>query len=309
MTSVDPARAAALPPARPLPVTGRIGRMMHRSEILRGYSLLSPALLILGVAILVPFALLVTMSFWSMSGYDLNRTPTLDNYRKIVTEPIYGALLSRSLWIAGVATAVTVILTYPIAYYVAFHVHRHKMLWIMVLTLPFWTSYLLRIFAWKVILGYEGVINASLMGLGLIEAPLAIFLNSPLAVTIALAHAWAAFAILPIFVSLEKIDRSLLEAAADLGDSPLRRFWRITLPLSLPGVIAAFFLMFIPTVGDYVTPAMLGGPDGMMVGNLIQAQFGPINNWPMGAALALVMMLAVAVAGLVFLLLTRLIRS
>ncbi len=281
---------------------------MHSSEALRGYTLLSPALLVLGVAILIPFALLVAMSFWSMSGYDLNTTATFGNYRKIIAEPIYGALLQRSLWIAGVATSVTVLLSYPIAYYVAFHVHRNKMLWILVLTLPFWTSYLLRIFAWKVILGYEGVINASLMGLGLIEAPLAIFLNSPLAVTIALAHAWAAFAILPVYVSLEKIDRSLLEAAADLGDGPMRRFWRITLPLSLPGVISAFFLMFIPTVGDYVTPAMLGGPDGMMIGNLIQAQFGPINNWPMGAALALTMMLAVAVAGLMFLMLTRLIR-
>jgi spermidine/putrescine transport system permease protein len=307
MTSMNKALPAALPEARRRSA-GRISRLMHRSEALRGYTLMSPALLVLGIAILVPFALLVTMSFWSMSGYDLNTTATLDNYRKIIEEPIYGALLSRSLWIAGVATSVTVLLSYPIAYYVAFHVHRHKMLWILVLTLPFWTSYLLRIFAWKVILGYEGVINASLMGLGLIEAPLAIFLNSPLAVTIALAHAWAAFAILPIYVSLEKIDRSLLEAAADLGDGPLRRFWRITLPLSLPGVISAFFLMFIPTVGDYVTPAMLGGPDGMMIGNLIQAQFGPINNWPMGAALALTMMLAVAVAGLMFLMLTRLIR-
>jgi spermidine/putrescine transport system permease protein len=308
MTSVDQQAPPAALPVPIRPVAGRVSRLLHRSEMLRGYALLSPALLVLGVAILVPFALLVTMSFWSMSGYTLNTTATFDNYRKIVAEPIYGALLSRSLWIAGVATTVTVLLSYPIAYYVAFHVHRHKLLWIMVLTLPFWTSYLLRIFAWKVILGYEGVINASLLSLGLIEAPLAIFLNSPLAVTIALAHAWAAFAILPIYVSLEKIDRSLLEAAADLGDGPMRRFWRITLPLSLPGVISAFFLMFIPTVGDYVTPAMLGGPDGMMVGNLIQAQFGPINNWPMGAALALVMMLAVAVAGLVFLLLTRLIR-
>jgi spermidine/putrescine transport system permease protein len=307
MTSMNKALPAAPPEAR-RHSAGRISRLMHRSESLRGYTLLSPALLVLGMAILIPFALLVTMSFWSMSGYSLNTTATLANYRKIIEEPIYGALLSRSLWIAGVATSVTVLLSYPIAYYVAFHVQRHKMLWILVLTLPFWTSYLLRIFAWKVILGYEGVINASLMGLGLIEAPLAIFLNSPLAVTIALAHAWAAFAILPIYVSLEKIDRSLLEAAADLGDGPLRRFWRITLPLSLPGVISAFFLMFIPTVGDYVTPAMLGGPDGMMIGNLIQAQFGPINNWPMGAALALTMMLAVAVAGLVFLMLTRLIR-
>jgi spermidine/putrescine transport system permease protein len=221
---------------------------------------------------------------------------------------MYATLLGRSLTVAAMATLLTVVLSYPVAYYVAFHVHRHKMLWIILLTLPFWTSYLLRVFAWRVILGYEGALNSGLMGLGLIDAPVQAFLYSKTAVTITLAHAWAAFAILPIYVSLEKIDRSYLEAAADLGDGPLRRFWRITLPLSLPGVVAAFFLMFIPTVGDYVTPALLGGPDGMMIGNLIQAQFGPINNWPMGAALALVMLVAVAVSGLAFLLLTRLVR-
>jgi spermidine/putrescine transport system permease protein len=234
-------------------------------------------------------------------------SPGLGNYAAIASDPIYASLLARSLKIAAIATAVTVILSYPVAYYVAFHVHRHKMLWIILLTLPFWTSYLMRIFAWRVVLGYEGVINSALLSLGLIEAPLQVFLYSQAAVTIALAHAWAAFAILPIYVSLEKIDKTYLEAAADLGDSAARRFWRITLPLSLPGVVAAFFLMFIPTVGDYVTAAMLGGPDGMMVGNLIQALFGPINDWPMGAALALVMTLAVTVAGLAFLLLTRLI--
>jgi spermidine/putrescine transport system permease protein len=286
----------------------RLRGLLHRSEALRGYLLLSPALLVLGLAILVPMALLIAMSTWSMSGFDLVTTPGLGNYAAIAGDPIYSALLGRSLKVAAIATAVTVILSYPVAYYVAFHVHRHKMLWIILLTLPFWTSYLMRIFAWRVVLGYEGVINSALLSVGLIEAPLQVFLYSQTAVTIALAHAWAAFAILPIYVSLEKIDRSYLEAAADLGDSPARRFWRITLPLSLPGVVAAFFLMFIPTVGDYVTASMLGGPDGMMVGNLIQAQFGPINDWPMGAALALVMTMAVAVAGVAFLLLTRLIR-
>ena len=120
-----------------------------------------------------------------------------------------------------------------------------------------------------------------------------------------MAHAWAAFAILPMYVSLEKIDRSLLEAATDLGDGPVARFLRITLPLSLPGVIAAMLLIFIPTVGDYITPALLGGPDGMMIGNLIQSQFGNVNNWPMGAALAMSMMVSVAVIAVVFMLLTR----
>lgn len=306
MSSLSPPLSDAIPARRSR--GQRLRGLLHRSEALRGYLLLSPALLVLGLAILVPMALLIAMSTWSMSGFDLVTTPGLGNYAAIAGDPIYSALLGRSLKVAAIATAVTVILSYPVAYYVAFHVHRHKMLWIILLTLPFWTSYLMRIFAWRVVLGYEGVINSALLSVGLIEAPLQVFLYSQTAVTIALAHAWAAFAILPIYVSLEKIDRSYLEAAADLGDSPARRFWRITLPLSLPGVVAAFFLMFIPTVGDYVTAAMLGGPDGMMVGNLIQAQFGPINDWPMGAALALVMTMAVAVAGVAFLLLTRLIR-
>ena len=287
---------------------GRQRGYLFRHDTLRGYLLLGPALLVLGLAILVPFILLVVMSTWSMSGFDLVTTPSLGNYAAIASDPIYASLLARSLKIAAVATVATVLLSYPVAYYVAFHVHRNKMLWIVLLTLPFWTSYLMRIFAWRVVLGYEGVLNSAMMSLGLIDAPLQVFLYSQTAVTIALAHAWAAFAILPIYVSLEKIDKSYLEAAADLGDSSARRFWRITLPLSLPGGMAAFFLMFIPTVGDYVTAAMLGGPDSMMVGNLIQAHFGPINDWPRGAALALVMTLAVAVSGLVFLVLTRLIR-
>jgi spermidine/putrescine transport system permease protein len=186
------------------------------------------------------------------------------------------------------------------AYYVAFHVHRKKLLWIILMTMPFWTSYLLRVFAWKIILGYNGVINGGLKSVGLIEQPLEILLYSPTAVIITLAHAWAAFAVLPIYVSLEKIDRSLLEAAADLGDGPVMRFLRVTLPLSLPGVMAAMLLIFIPTVGDYVTPTLVGGPDGIMIANIIQVQFGRVNNWPMGAALAITMMAIVAVISLVY---------
>ncbi len=191
------------------------------------------------------------------------------------------------------------------AYYVAFHVHRRKLLWIILMTLPFWTSYLLRVFAWKVILGFNGVINSGLKIVGLIEQPLEFLLYSPTAVVITLAHAWAAFAILPIYVSLEKIDRSLLEAAADLGDGPVARFFRVTLPLSLPGIIAAMLLIFVPTVGDYVTPTLVGGPDGLMMANIIQAHFGKVNNWPMGAALAVGMMITVAVIALLYIWVTR----
>ncbi|UXX85110.1 ABC transporter permease [Roseovarius pelagicus] len=270
---------------------------------------MSPTLLVMSIGILAPFLILVTMSLWTRDGFSFDTALTMANYERAWTEPIFGALLKRSFWISGIATVVTVALCYPMAYYVAFHVHRNKMMWIILMTLPFWTSYLLRVFAWKVILGYEGVINSGLMVVGLIEEPLEFLLYSREAVIITLAHAWAAFAILPLYVSLEKIDKSLLEAATDLGDGPVARFLRVTLPLSLPGIIAAAFLIFIPTTGDYITPALLGGPDGAMIGNFIQLQFGPVNNWPMGATLSIVLMLWVSAIALVFLFITRLAKD
>ncbi|MEM7440107.1 MAG: ABC transporter permease [Pseudomonadota bacterium] len=287
------------------PRTGWLARKLHRSEALRGYLLMSPTMLILTIGIIIPFAILVAMSLWTRQGFGFDTTLTLNNYQRVWNEPIFGALLKRSFWISGVATVVTVVLCYPMAYYVAFHVHRNKMMWIILMTLPFWTSYLLRVFAWKVVLGYEGVINSGLMAAGIIEQPLEVLLYSQTAVIVTLAHAWAAFAILPLYVSLEKIDKSLLEAATDLGDGPMQRFFRVTLPLSMPGVIAASFLIFIPTTGDYITPALLGGPDGAMIGNFIQIQFGAVNNWPMGATLSIVLMLWIALIALVFLLVTR----
>ena len=290
---------------RPRPRVSRLSALLHRSEALRGYLLMSPTLVIMTLGIAIPFLILLVMSSWTRDGFGFDMTPTADNYLRVWNEPVFGALLTRSFWISGIATVATVVLCYPMAYFVAFHVHRNKMLWIVLITLPFWTSYLLRVFAWKVILGYEGVINSGLMSLGFIEKPLEFLLYSQEAVIITLAHAWAAFAILPLYVSLEKIDRSLLEAATDLGDGPVRRFLRVTLPLSMPGVIAATFLIFIPTTGDYITPALLGGPDGAMIGNFIQLQFGPVNNWPMGATLAIVLMFWITVMGLVFLLVTR----
>lgn len=292
---------AVSPPSWPR----RLRALFMRSEALRGYTLLSPTLIVMAFSMCVPFAMMVAMSFWTQHAFEFDTTFSLGNYGEAVESPVYKALLIRSLWISGTCAVATVLISYPMAYYVAFHVHRRKLLWIILMTLPFWTSYLLRVFAWKVILGYNGAINSGLKSLGLIEQPLEFLLYSPTAVVITLAHAWAAFAILPIYVSLEKIDRSLLEAAADLGDGPVARFLRVTLPLSLPGIIAAMLLIFIPTVGDYVTPALVGGPDGIMMANIIQAHFGKVNNWPMGAALSISMMITVTVIALVYVWVTR----
>jgi spermidine/putrescine transport system permease protein len=283
----------------------RLRALFLRSEALRGYTLLSPTLIVMAFALCAPFAILVAMSFWTQHAFEFDTTFTLRNYQEVTSGAVYKALLIRSLWISGTCAVATVVVSYPMAYYVAFHVHRRKLVWIILMTLPFWTSYLLRVFAWKVVLGYNGAINSGLKSLGLIEQPLEFLLYSPTAVVITLAHAWAAFAILPIYVSLEKIDRSLLEAAADLGDGPASRFFRVTLPLSLPGVIAASLLIFIPTVGDYITPALVGGPDGLMLANLIQAAFGKVNDWPLGATLAVCMMIIVALIAIVYIWMTR----
>jgi spermidine/putrescine transport system permease protein len=273
----------------------RLARLFQRSEALRRYALLSPSLVFLVFALTAPLGLLLLYSFWTQSGLELRRELTLDQYETVLTQPFYRDLFLRSVGISALVTLVTVALAYPMAYFVAFKVQRHKFVWLVLLSIPFWTSYLLRVFAWKVILGFNGVINSGLLSLGLISQPLEFLLYNPTAVVLTLAHTYAAFAILPIYVSLEKIDRSLLEAAADLGDGPMRRFLRVTLPLSLSGILGAAVVIFVPTTGDYVTPTLVGGADGVMIANLIQVQFARVNNWPLGAALALASMAAVGV--------------
>ncbi|MBV9904226.1 MAG: ABC transporter permease, partial [Alphaproteobacteria bacterium] len=196
----------------------RIAHAYRRSEGARGIALLSPTMLIMLAALAAPMALLALYSFWTQDGYVLDTTPTLQQYATSFSRESYRALFYRSLEISSVVTLITVLLAYPMAYFVAFRVEKSKFLWLVLLTIPFWTSYLLRVFAWKLILGYNGVINSGLLSLGLIQQPLEFLLYNPVAVVVTLAHAWAAFAILPIYVSLEKIDRSWLEAAADLGD-------------------------------------------------------------------------------------------
>ncbi len=261
--------------------------------------------------LLLPVMALVMLSFWSQSGFDIDRSFTLENYWKLIEPsdeptvwfgipfylkyPIPVILMIKSLVMSLVATIAVIGLAYPMAYFVAFRVRGNKAFWIILLTIPFWTSYLLRVFSWKIVLGFNGAINSGLMYLGLIDAPLEFLLYNPTAVIITLAHSWVAFAVLPIYVSLEKIDRSLLEAAADLGDSRWQRFWRITLPLSAPGTIAASLLVFIPTVGDYVTPTLVGGPGGTMIGSLVQLLFLRQDNAPLGSAVSIAMMLVIAV--------------
>jgi len=282
-----------------------IENLLSRNDTTKAYSLLSPSLLLLIFVFAFPIFFLVAYSFWTQDYVYVDTTLTLENYKIVVNKASYHVLIKRSLIISSLTTLVTVLLAYPMAYFVAFVVKDHKLLWLIALTIPFWTSYLLRVFAWKLILGYNGVINGSLSNLGLIDNPLSFLLYNPFAVFVTLAHAWSAFAILPIYVSLEKIDRSLLEAAADLGDSAFRRFWRITFPLSFPGVLAASMIIFIPTTGDFITPKLVGGSEGIMVANLIQVMFGKANNWPLGSSLAIITMTIVTLSVICFVVISR----
>ena len=276
-------------------------RRWARSSDGRGLTLIFPPFIYAVLLLAAPLAAVVAFSFWTQDYLVLDRTFTTANYREVWTEPVYRVLMLRSLSVSAIVTIVTVVLAFPIAYFVSFHVEAsRKSVWILLITIPFWTSYLMRIFLWKVILGFNGVVNGSLMRLGIIEQPLDFILYNVNAVIITLSHAWAPFAILPIFVALEKIDRSLLEAATDLGDGPLQRFMSITLPLAFPGIFAAALIVFIPTVGDYVTPRLVGGPGGLMISNMIELQFKKANDPPLGAALAISAMFIVTAVSLLF---------
>ena len=276
------------------------------SESAQGLRIVAPPFIYALLMLAVPLLTIVAFSFFKDGYQTIVREFTFENYRAVWADPIFRTLMLRSLLVAGMVTVVTVALAFPVAYFLSFVVRPdHKSLWLFLITIPFWTSYLIRVFLWKVILGHNGVINSGLKSLGLIDQPLTFLLYNTGSIITTLAHAYAPFAILPIYVALEKIDRSLLEAGRDLGESRLMTFWRVTLPLAMPGVLAAVLIVFIPTIGDYVTPTIIGGGKIPMVANLIQAQMLDIDNKPLGSAIAVTAMLIVTVLALVFLFLNR----
>jgi len=281
-------------------------RRMGRSEAASGLAMISPTASYAILLLAAPLALIFIYSFLTDGYLEIIRTFTFANYIEAWTSELYRVVMLRSLMVALTVTAVTVLLAFPVAYFVSFHVDpSRKSLWLFLITIPFWTSYLIRVFLWKVILGYNGVVNSGLLGLGIISEPLQWINYNVGAVVVTLAHAYAPFAILPIFVALEKIDRSLLEAGQDLGESRFMTFLRVTLPLAMPGVIAAVLIVFIPTIGDFVTPQLVGGPEGRMVANLIQLQYLKLDNYPLGSAIAVSAMMIVTVVSLFFLYLNR----
>jgi spermidine/putrescine transport system permease protein len=246
----------------------------------------------LGAFFLIPLLLMLAYSFRpDMRGNFFTAwQPSLNQYAQLASTGSYWRLLGISAVIALVISAAAVVLSYPVAYFLAFHARQRAGFYLILLLVPFWTSYLLRVMAWKIMLGTEGVINSFLLYTNVIEGPLTFLLYNRGAVAITLVYVWIPFAALPILAALQRIDTSLFEAAADLGARPIHQFLRVTLPLSLPGVLAAFFMVFIPTVGEYVTPALVGGSRGSLYGNIIQLFFTSGANWPFGSAMSMVML-------------------
>ncbi len=285
---------------------GQRWRNWRQTEAANGLLMVSPTAIYAILMLAAPLGTILLYSFLTDGYLEIIRDFTLSNYVEAWTNELYRTVMIRSLGVSMTVTFVTVLLAFPIAYFVSFHVApSKKSLWLFLITIPFWTSYLIRVFLWKVILGYNGVVNSSLLGIGIIDQPLDFILYNVNSVVITLAHAYAPFAILPIFVALEKIDRSLLEAGQDLGETKFRTFLRVTLPLAMPGVIASVLIVFIPTIGDYVTPQLVGGPEGRMVANLIQLQYLKLDNYPLGSAIAVSAMAIVTLVSVIFVGLNR----
>lgn len=259
-------------------------------ETRRIFSLMSlPALWML-LLFLLPMSAMAIFSIRAGTFGAQREIFTLDNYREFLANSSFQGLLLRSAVIAFETSLFTVLLAYPLAYFLAFRAGPRAPILLMVIIAPAWTSYLLRILAWKLILGSGGLLNTLLISVGLVHEALPILLYSPTAIVVTLVYVWIPFVSTPIFAALQRIDRRLLEAAADLGCAPWESFLRITLPLSLPGVATGFFFVFIPTLGEYVTPLLVGGANGVMYGNIIQDQFVRALNWPMGSVMSLVML-------------------
>lgn len=223
----------------------------------------------------------------------------LESYATLLGDSLYLEAYLSSLRIAGTATALCLLIAFPLAYAMAAAPRRWQPALLVIVILPFWTSFLIRVYAWMIILRPEGVLNNALLGLGLINEPLAL-LNTETAVLIGMVYSYLPFMVLPIYTTLEKLDRSLLEAAADLGATPLTRLFAIVIPLAKPGILAGCFLVFVPAVGEFVIPDLLGGPETLMIGKVLSTEFFSNREWPLAAAVAVVLLAIIAVPGLLY---------
>jgi spermidine/putrescine transport system permease protein len=280
--------AAAPGAAAPLAIERSIrARLGERAP---GLTLLLPGVAWLAIFFLVPLVIILVVSLGTSDGrgHVLLTSPGLQNYLE-ATRPEYVPAFANSLRYALVTTLLSIGLGYPIAYWISRYGGQRKVLLLILVMLPFWTSYLIRTYAWMTILRDNGVLNGLLRSIGLIEEPL-VLLNTDIAVILGMTYGFLPFAILPLFVSIDRLDQHLVQAARDLYASGRSAFLHVTLPLTMPGIIAASILTFIPAMGDYVTPDLLGGAQTTTIAKIVQVIFTSGRDWPYGSALAFILM-------------------
>lgn len=262
---------------------------------LASYSLISGPLLWTLAFLFIPYLIMFSYSFY------LKKFPTFvpafqfGNYILLFTDPQYFQVLARTAKIATLVALSALMLAYPLAYFLVIRLKssRLRMILYMAVIVPLWVSYLLRSYTWKTILGSEGVLNSFLVWSGILDRPSDIFLYNQFSMVLTLTYIFIPFMVIPIYTALEKIPRSLIEASKDLGVGPFRTFLSVTLPLSTPGIIAGMTFTFCLTFGDFIAPILVGGPNGLMIANVVTSQFGTSMNWPLGAALSIVMLFVV----------------
>jgi len=236
--------------------------------------------------LLVPYLLMFCYSFWAVASGNVVHQWNLGNYQDLLTKDVYRQTLLRSLWIAARVTAFALLLGYPLAYFLSFYAGARKDLFYQLVIIPLWVSYLVRAYAWKTILGTDGVLNTLLQFFHITQHPVDSLLYSPFAVVLTLTHIYTPFVVLPIYAAMEHIPRNLVEASHDLGASPIQTFWQVIFPLSAPGMIAGATFAFVLSLGDFLAPQLLGGPSGIMISNIVVSLFGAAYNWPLGAAIS-----------------------
>lgn len=269
-------------------------RALRENRVVQGLLLISPADLYLFVFMVLPLILVVALSFLTRGTYgDVEFRFNAANYARLF-DPIYGRIMLFSLGVGLGTTVITILIGYPLAYYIARSPARQRSLLLFLILVPFWTNFVIRTYAWIMILRGGGFLDSVLQWLRITSEPLGL-MYTPTAVMIGMVYEFLPFMILPLYTSLEKIDNALLEAAADLGAPPWRVFLRITLPLSVPGMIAGTILVFIPAMGMFVIPDLMGGAKTILIGNVIRNQFLTARDWPFGAAASMILMVMTVV--------------
>lgn len=241
--------------------------------------------------LLVPYSLMFAHSFWTVQDGTVVHEWNLHQYKELFSNSLYSTVFFRTFRIAATVTLLSLALGYPLAYFLSFHAGPRKELLYQLVIVPLWVSYLVRGYAWKTILGSDGVLNGALQYLHITHAPVSALLYSPFAVILMLTHIYTPFVFLPIYASLEHIPRPLLEASHDLGSNPRSTFFCVILPLSMPGLLAGATFAFVLTLGDFLAPLLVGGPSGTMIANVVQSLFGAAYDWPLGAAISVFILL------------------